>query len=831
MQLLENLRGRIPTKDFLSGQSVSPRTKARRPSALHGREQEVLLLERILDETESRPRAIDVSGDPWIGKTRLLSVLGDLARAQGWTVASGTARSPSEALPFGVFSDALYDVLAQHRANPVDGLPEQHASWLAGICPALAPYAREALMPRNPMEMNHAFHAVRALLDNLGAAGRLLLVIDDMHWADEASVRLFTHLLRHSTGSPVLLAVAHRPRQIDGELRTLLEEGAAAGQITRIHLSPLAGEDLATLLPAGLGPFRRRALQEESGGNPGLLRALATRQGAAGAPGGDAALAAPETPVSVLREFHGLSELGWAAAHSAALVGEAIDIGLLETIAQMPEDRIRAGVDELVRHDILRVDDSERTFMFRNALLREAAYRTAGAAWRLGAHTRAVAVMRARNAPPRLIARHLQRCIAAGDSDSMRLLTEAARTVLWEQPETAALWLRTVRDLQPDDEDAKHAELVLLLATALALCGRLTESLALFRGAPATGTDGDAEAVLSHAYVLRLLGRLGDSGDLLRQALRTMAPRQSTQARLRGALLATSLEAARTADPPDEPAPEPVAAVDGEPALRTLLLSLNALADLGHGATVRAGARVNEARELVDHVPDDLLAPRLDSLYWLGLAEQRLGEYERAVQHLERALHLASRFGQTCLVPQVATLLGSVLLRLGDLPGAALHAEHAQATARQIGSDVQLTNATRLAEEIARPAPDLPAPVQAAAGAGDPDRPAPAPGAATADEIPDTGADRTGEPEGSGPATAPSSEANTHLDLLSKREREISGLVSDGRTNQQIARALGLSHKTVETYLARIFKKLDLCSRAQLATLVGRADGPSPAFS
>ncbi|MEV6537296.1 LuxR C-terminal-related transcriptional regulator, partial [Streptomyces sp. NPDC051639] len=61
------------------------------------------------------------------------------------------------------------------------------------------------------------------------------------------------------------------------------------------------------------------------------------------------------------------------------------------------------------------------------------------------------------------------------------------------------------------------------------------------------------------------------------------------------------------------------------------------------------------------------------------------------------------------------------------------------------------------------------------------------------------------------------------LARLSSREQEISVLVSDGYTNQQIARALKLSHKTVETHLGRIFKKLDVGSRAQVATSIGRA--------
>lgn len=65
------------------------------------------------------------------------------------------------------------------------------------------------------------------------------------------------------------------------------------------------------------------------------------------------------------------------------------------------------------------------------------------------------------------------------------------------------------------------------------------------------------------------------------------------------------------------------------------------------------------------------------------------------------------------------------------------------------------------------------------------------------------------------------------LGALSEREMGIAVLVSAGRTNQQIARALELSNKTVETYLSRIFRKLDICSRSQIATLIGRSQADS----
>jgi DNA-binding CsgD family transcriptional regulator len=73
------------------------------------------------------------------------------------------------------------------------------------------------------------------------------------------------------------------------------------------------------------------------------------------------------------------------------------------------------------------------------------------------------------------------------------------------------------------------------------------------------------------------------------------------------------------------------------------------------------------------------------------------------------------------------------------------------------------------------------------------------------------------EPDAADAADAPG------LGLLSDREHEVAVLVSRGRTNQQIGRVLGVSHKTVETHLSRIFSKLEVCSRAEVANLVGRS--------
>lgn len=767
------------------GRPRFPRLRTAEPwtSDLRGRDAEVDRLTGILDGAEPDARVITISGDPWSGKSELLTVFADLARARGWTVACGAAGPLPVSLPFGVFSDALDDLPLTRHPALLEGFPKYHVSWLAGIYPALAQYAPEATMPSNPSEMQHVFHAIRALLERLSSTERLLLVIDDMHWADEASVDLVKYLVRNPPDARVLLVTALRPRQTDSDLRTMLDEASASGRAAHISLSPLTDDDLATLLPPEVSPARRGPLLDAADGNPGLLRALAavetTADGSEDTESGRA-----ELPVSLLREFRTLSPFGWTVAHAAALVREPFDTRLLEAVAQTGEAEIWAGVDELVQHDILRLDGSERTFRFRNSLLRATAYRAAGAAWRLGAHARAAAALRIRNAPPPQIARHLGHCVLTEHDDTVRILVDAARAVRWEQPEDTASWLRAVLDLHQQASDEDRAEQLSLLAAALTMSGRLAESRALFDQLPSGG-----ETALWTGQVLRLDGRHAEADELLRTSLRALpAQAHRTRARLSAALLATTLEAGHVPAAPDEEILEHLAGPD-DAALRVLLLALNTLAD--GSASYRSDDWMREARALVAHLSDDVLARQIDTLYWLARAESRRDRDDLARGHLERALELAARYGQHYVVPQLTTLLGSVSLSLGDRDGAERHACRAWQAARRIGSEFQVTAATRLRELI--------------------DRPRPAPEA----QPPVTVADE--------PDLVPPQDIPSELEQLSGREREISRLVSDGRTNQQIARALGLSHKTVETYLARIFKKLALCSRAQLATIVGRS--------
>ena len=115
--------------------------------------------------------------------------------AGGWRVFEGRAAEFEGAVPFAIFVDALDDHLASVEPRRIDRLGDEEAGHLRAIFPSLAT-AADGPAPLQD-ERHRSFHAVRLLLESLAARRPLLLVLDDLHWADEASLELVSHLLRH----------------------------------------------------------------------------------------------------------------------------------------------------------------------------------------------------------------------------------------------------------------------------------------------------------------------------------------------------------------------------------------------------------------------------------------------------------------------------------------------------------------------------------------------------------------------------------------------------------------------------------------------------------
>ena len=180
---------------------------------LVGRAYELGSFDQFLDELDrGRPGAIALSGEPGIGKTRLLREVAARAEARGHLVLYGSASELEHDLPFSVFVDALDEYLPGLEPKRLAVLEDQVQAELAQIFPSLW-----ALAGGHQVALQHeryrTHRAVRELLEGLARPAPLVLVLDDVHWADSASVELLGALLRRPPATAVLIAVAVRPHQ------------------------------------------------------------------------------------------------------------------------------------------------------------------------------------------------------------------------------------------------------------------------------------------------------------------------------------------------------------------------------------------------------------------------------------------------------------------------------------------------------------------------------------------------------------------------------------------------------------------------------------------
>ena len=259
-------------------QGVAAR-RARQQDPLVGRAHELDALEQLLEELErGPPAALELVGEPGIGKTRL--ELAARAEARGHLVLSGSASELERALPFSVFVHALDEYVGSLDPNLLSTLDGDVEAELAHVLPSLS-----ALAAGRTVALQHeryrSHRAVRALLEQLAQSKPLVLVLDDFHWADPASVELLGALLRRPPGAAVLIAVALRPRQTPERLAAALERAHRAAALTRVELGALTPDEAREFLGDRVDALGATALYEECGGNPFYLEQLARSLGRA----------------------------------------------------------------------------------------------------------------------------------------------------------------------------------------------------------------------------------------------------------------------------------------------------------------------------------------------------------------------------------------------------------------------------------------------------------------------------------------------------------------------------------------------------------------------
>ena len=641
-----------------------------------GRDAEIEAISKLLDglDADARGVTLQIAGEAGIGKSRLLKELCVTARDRGHLVLSGRAAEFEGELPFGAFVDALDDWLCGLQTARLTALAGGLAAELAVVFPAF-----DALASEHPPEMQEerfrAYRAVRGLLASMARDAPVVLVLDDVQWADPGSLELVRHLLAHPPRGAVLVALGFRPAQISRMLSSALAAALRDHGSRRLDLAPLSAAGAGDLLGSRVSPALRDQLYRESGGNPFFLlqlargKALADRHGQADA---GAASSIPEPVRAALAsELRSLSALALVLLQGAAVAGDPFEARLAARAADLGEAGALELVDELLRFALIVATDGPGRFAFRHPIVRATVYELAGRGWRAGAHARVVAELSSRRAGPALLAPHLERSATEGDGGAVATLVAAAVQSAARAPAIAARWYAAALRLLPDNADSEQqrVELQLALATALGGSGQLDRSRAVLGEVLERLPERDpgrASVVAFCAGVEHLLGRHRDARARLTQAHELADQRSAAAVALKIELAAGGCHEHRCAEMLHwaERALEQATEI-GEPLLALVAAGQIALA---HYLLGRPAAELTaRAARAMDAIDDAELATRPDVGIWAGWTETVQERYERSVEHCQRLIDIARATGQGSFLLYTIPAQAQALMFMGRL--------------------------------------------------------------------------------------------------------------------------------------------------------------------
>jgi DNA-binding CsgD family transcriptional regulator len=343
-------------------------------SALVGRAVELGRLDAVLERADrGRPQVVLVAGDAGVGKTRLLLALAERARRRGVRVLMGTSVELGDiGLPYLPVVDALREL----ADDPEEARLLAGAAVTAPALGRLLPGVEPAGPPTGAdLDQLQVLDAMRAVLVGLSERSPVLLVVEDLHWADRATRDLVGFLARTLRSGRVTLAVSYRSDELHRRhpLRPLLAELVRLSVVERLELAPLTRAELTEHLEAVAGaplPAEQvEGIYARSEGNPFYAEQLL----AAGA--GDARVELPATLAEVLlARVQGLPESARQVLGVAAVAGRRVPHRLLAEVAGQPEADLEEGLREAVGAGVLATDAASGSYAFRHALLQEAVY-------------------------------------------------------------------------------------------------------------------------------------------------------------------------------------------------------------------------------------------------------------------------------------------------------------------------------------------------------------------------------------------------------------------------------------------------------------------------
>jgi DNA-binding CsgD family transcriptional regulator len=415
--------------DNVPDRSLAP---AAAPSFVgRGRERR-LLGDRLRAALDGHGSLVLVGGAAGMGKTALARAIGDEAAEQDFAVLTGQCYDLVETPPYGPWRELLAD------APPVPGMSLP------------APFAADARADDTPSQLT-IFARVQDYLTALATRQPLLLVLEDLHWADPASLDLLRFLCRSLRTTPLVVLGLYRGDELDRAqpLYQVFPDLVREADATRVDLAPLTDDDIRSLVHARYGlaaaDERRLAayLTVRSEGNAlfcvELLRALEEERFLRARAGGWMLhdLTRARVPL-LLRQLidRRLTRLGDEAERLlslAAVIGQEAPLALLRAVSGVSEETLLDLVERAAAARVVEEEEGGMAIHFVHALIREALHEAVPLSRRRVWHRSIAESLAATPAPdPHAVAHHFRQ---AGDARAAEWLVrageEAHRTYAW----------------------------------------------------------------------------------------------------------------------------------------------------------------------------------------------------------------------------------------------------------------------------------------------------------------------------------------------------------------------------------------------------------------
>jgi DNA-binding CsgD family transcriptional regulator len=583
--------------------------EARAGEVFVGRRRELGELERVLDATRTgKGASVLVAGEAGIGKTRLANELAQRAREQGFEVLLGRSIDLiGTELPFQPFVEAL---------GPL-GEPRQ-------------------VDEQTPDSQLRAFEHTLALLTDQAAAAPVLLVLEDLHWADNSTLDLVVFLAHNLAERPVLLLATYRAdeRPSAERMRRLTDGVGRSGTALVLELGPLERDELAALLAAhadaSLSATAADTIVARSEGNPFFAEELLAASAEAGG----------EVPRGLrdllLQRVARLDQPTEGVLRLAAAAGREVGYPLLHATAQLSEGDLRDSLRRAVEHGVLVAEPDRSSFRFRHALLAEAVYAT----------------------------------ILPGEREELhqRLAKELTHSGAAVAAELAPHWAaanRTEEALTASVEAARETEAVFGLAEALA---HLERALALWPAVPDTTNLVGLDLGELCSWAARLANQTGAAPravDLVGRAIDLVGTEDRHRAALLHVDLAEYLYATGSQDAGLAALERAVQLVPAEPSSPERAYSLGSLAGglmlaWRHTESLQISEQALVQARDIGAGEGEVRAQTL-----LGVDHAYLGRGEEGLARLSQALQLAEEIGDDVGLERVYINLTDALTMLG----------------------------------------------------------------------------------------------------------------------------------------------------------------------